>query len=49
MTEATGYEARTIHRLLELSGLPDENGSGSISMTGRVLNGTRTIRWRRMW
>ena len=28
MTEATGYEARTIHRLLELSGLPDENGSG---------------------
>ena len=33
MTEATGYEARTIHRLLELSGLPDENGSGSISMS----------------
>lgn len=24
MTEATGYEARTIHRLLELSGIPDE-------------------------
>ncbi|MDO4295931.1 MAG: ATP-dependent RecD-like DNA helicase [bacterium] len=24
MTEATGYEARTIHRLLELNGLPDE-------------------------
>ena len=33
MTEATGYEARTIHRLLELSGLPDENGSGSISLS----------------
>ncbi|MDO5134853.1 MAG: ATP-dependent RecD-like DNA helicase [Eubacteriales bacterium] len=26
MTEATGYEARTIHRLLELNGLPDEEG-----------------------
>lgn len=25
MTEATGYEARTIHRLLELSGMPDPN------------------------
>lgn len=25
MTEATGYEAQTIHRLLELSGIPDEN------------------------
>lgn len=24
MTEATGYEARTIHRLLELNGVPDE-------------------------
>ena len=24
MTEATGYEAQTIHRLLELSGLPEE-------------------------
>lgn len=33
MTEATGYEARTIHRLLELSGMPEENGSGSISMS----------------
>lgn len=29
MTEATGYEARTIHRLLELSGLPsDERSQG---------------------
>ena len=27
MTEATGYEARTIHRLLELSGVPGEQGS----------------------
>lgn len=25
MTEATGYEARTIHRLLELSGAPEED------------------------
>ncbi len=25
MTEATGYEARTIHRLLELSGAPDDD------------------------
>ncbi len=33
MTEATGYEARTIHRLLELSGAP-ENGEkqGSLPM-----------------
>ncbi len=26
MTEATGYEARTIHRLLEVSGNPEEDG-----------------------
>lgn len=26
MTEATGYEAQTIHRLLELSGMPEDNG-----------------------
>lgn len=25
MTEATGYEAKTIHRLLELSGVPDDD------------------------
>ncbi len=25
MTEATGYEAKTIHRLLELNGVPDED------------------------
>ena len=28
MEEATGYEARTIHRMLELSGLPAEENSG---------------------
>ncbi len=27
MTEATGYEAKTIHRLLEISGVPQEDGS----------------------
>lgn len=25
MTEATGYEAKTIHRLLELTGMPEED------------------------
>ena len=25
MTEATGYEAQTIHRLLELSGMPEDD------------------------
>lgn len=29
MKEATGYEARTIHRLLELSGVPAEDGDTS--------------------
>lgn len=28
MTEATGYEAQTIHRLLEVSGNPEENQTG---------------------
>jgi len=28
MTEATGYEARTIHRMLELNGVPGEDSSG---------------------
>lgn len=28
MTEATGYEAQTIHRLLELTGMPDEEHEG---------------------
>lgn len=27
MTEATGYEARTIHRLLEITGMPDDERS----------------------
>jgi len=29
MTEATGYEARTIHRLLELTGVPTDDGDTS--------------------
>lgn len=29
MAEATGYEARTIHRLLELTGMPGDNGDTS--------------------
>ena len=28
MTEATGYEAQTIHRLLELSGMPEDDRAG---------------------
>ena len=28
MTEATGYEAQTIHRLLELSGIPEDDREG---------------------
>ena len=28
MTETTGYEARTIHRLLELTGIPEESSAG---------------------
>ena len=27
MTEATGYEAKTIHRLLELTGIPEESSA----------------------
>ncbi len=30
MTEATGFEAKTIHRLLELNGAPSEDGSGQM-------------------
>ena len=30
MTEATGYEAKTIHRLLEMNGSPGEDGSISL-------------------
>ena len=29
MTEATGYEAQTIHRLLELTGMPEEGNEGA--------------------
>ena len=40
MAEATGYEAKTIHRLLELTGIPMvENRSGSGTDTG--ASGTR--------
>lgn len=28
MTEATGHEAKTIHRLLELSGMPSDESTG---------------------
>ncbi len=31
MTEATGYEAQTIHRLLEVNGSPEEEGSTGFS------------------
>ena len=35
MTEATGYEAQTIHRLLEVSGNPEEEGNKSGFMRNR--------------
>ena len=35
MTEATGYEAQTIHRLLEVSGNPEEEGNTSGFMRNR--------------
>lgn len=42
MTEATGYEAVTIHRLLELSGAPsEERGQASFERM-------KKIRWRQM-
>lgn len=34
MTEATGYEAKTIHRLLEISGMPQEDGGKSGEWNG---------------
>ena len=37
MTEATGYEAKTIHRLLELNGLPEES-SGSVHFERNAQN-----------
>ena len=44
MTEATGYEAQTIHRLLELTGMPDEGERGSRC----ILTEMRKIRWMQM-
>ena len=38
MTEATGYEARTIHRLLEISGMP-----GTSVLSACILKETRRI------
>lgn len=39
MTEATGYKAQTIHRLLELSGMvSEENGGGSIHFERNASN-----------
>ena len=37
MTEATGYEAKTIHRLLELTGAPvaDPKNNGNLHRTSR--------------
>ena len=34
MTEATGYEAQTIHRLLELNGMPEEEQEGRTVLAG---------------
>lgn len=42
MTEATGYEARTIHRLLEISGMPGDERS-----IGMHLKETRRTPWTR--
>ncbi len=41
MTEATGCEAQTIHRLLEVSGNPDDETSGASS-------GMQKIHWKQM-
>lgn len=38
MTEATGYEAKTIHRLLEISGGPDEGPGGFTRNAGNPLD-----------
>ena len=35
MTEATGYEAQTIHRLLEVNGNPEEEGNVNGFMRNR--------------
>lgn len=34
MTEATGHEARTIHRLLEINGMPAEDGNRANELAG---------------
>lgn len=44
MTEATGYEAQTIHRLLELSGMPEDDREGQPIH----LNEMQKILWKRM-
>ena len=39
MTEATGYEAQTIHRLLELNGMPeDDRGTGAVHFERNAQN-----------
>ena len=45
MTEATGYEARTIHRLLELTGIAWRRGDGQAVC---ILSAMKRIRWMRM-
>ena len=37
MTETTGYEAKTIHRMLELTGAPEEK-SGSVHFERNAQN-----------
>ena len=44
MTEATGCEAKTLHRLLEISAVP-ENGADQRKLCKKC----RKIRWRRTW
>ena len=46
MTEATGYEAKTIHRLLELTGMPEEDEKSRT--TSMHFERNRTIRWKLM-
>ena len=41
MTEATGYEAKTIHRLLELTGMPEEDEK-TLTMTVAAQEMTKT-------
>lgn len=39
MTEATGFEAKTIHRLLELTGAPVEEKGSDAGQRGKLANG----------